>query len=152
MFTPLGCATPEVCMKVKEAMHKGVKWVGPDTPVTEVAKLMCVDNIGAIPIGENDRLIGMVTDRDIVCKGLAQDSFDLRRTTARDVMTQGIHCCREDDDLAKAVRHMEMLEVRRLPVINKSKRMVGMLALDDVSDLAPSDLLSEYVKRVSAHH
>jgi CBS domain-containing protein len=94
----------------------------------------------------------MVTDRDIVCKGLAQDSFDLRRTTARDVMTQGIHCCREDDDLAKAVRHMEMLEVRRLPVINKSKRMVGMLALGDVSDLAPSDLLSEYVKRVSAHH
>jgi CBS-domain-containing membrane protein len=72
--------------------------------------------------------------------------------TARDVITPGIHCCREDDDLAKAVRHMEMLEVRRLPVINKSKRMVGMLALDDVSDLAPSDLLSEYVKRVSAHH
>ena len=139
-------------MKVKEAMHKGVEWVGPDTPVTEVAKLMCADNIGAIPIGENDRLIGMVTDRDIVCKGLAQDSFDLRRTTARDVMTRGIHCCREDDDLAKAVRHMEMLEVRRLPVINKNKRMVGMLALGDLSDLAPSDLLSEYVKRVSAHH
>ena len=139
-------------MKVKEAMHKGVEWVGPDTPVMEVAKLMCADNIGAIPIGENDRLIGMVTDRDIVCKGLAQDSFDLRRTTTRDVMTRGIHCCREDDDLAKAVRHMEMLEVRRLPVINKSKRMVGMLALGDLSDLAPSDLLSEYVKRVSAHH
>jgi CBS domain-containing protein len=142
----------EVRMKVKEAMHKGVEWVGPDTPVTEVAKLMCTRNIGAIPIGENDRLIGMVTDRDIVCKGLAQDSFDVRRTTARDVMTSGIHCCREDDDLAKAVRHMEMLEVRRLPVINKSKRMVGMLALGDVSDLAPNDLLSEYVKHVSAHH
>jgi CBS domain-containing protein len=139
-------------MKVKEAMHKGVEWVGPDTPVTEVAKLMCADNIGAIPIGENDRLIGMVTDRDIVCKGLAQDNFDLCRTTARDVMTRGIHCCREDDDLVKAVRHMEMLEVRRLPVINKNKRMVGMLALGDVSDLVPSELLSEYVKRVSAHH
>ena len=94
----------------------------------------------------------MVTDRDIVCKGLAQDSFDLSSTTARDVMTPGIHCCREDDDLAKAVRHMEMLEVRRLPVINKGKRMVGMLALGDVSGLAPNDLLSEYVKSVSAHH
>jgi CBS domain-containing protein len=67
-------------------------------------------------------------------------------------MTPGIHCCREDDDLAKAVRHMEMLEVRRLPVINRGKRMVGMLALGDVSGLAPDDLLSEYVKRVSAHH
>ena len=139
-------------MKVKEAMHRGVEWVSPEAPVTELAKLMCTRNIGAIPIGENDRLIGMVTDRDIVCKGLAQDSFDVHRATARDVMTPGIHCCREDDDLAKAVRHMEMLEVRRLPVINKGKRMVCMLALGDLSDLAPSDLLSEYVKRVSAHH
>ena len=90
-------------MKVKDAMHKGVDWVSPDTPVTELAKLMCEHDIGAIPIGENDRLIGMVTDRDIVCKGLAQDSFDARRATARDVMTPGIHCCRDDDDLAKAV-------------------------------------------------
>ena len=139
-------------MKVKEAMHKGVDWVGPDTPVTELAKLMREHDIGAIPIGENDQLIGMVTDRDIVCKGLAQDSFDARRATAREVMTPGIHCCREDDDLAKAVRHMEELKVRRLPVINKSKRMVGILSLGDVSASAPGDLLSECVKSVSAHH
>jgi CBS domain-containing protein len=115
-------------MKVRDAMHKGVDWVSPDTPVTELAKLMREHDIGAIPIGENDRLIGMVTDRDIVCKGLAQDSFDASRATARDVMTPGIHCCRDDDDLAKAVRHMEQLQVRRLPVINKSKRMVGILS------------------------
>jgi CBS domain-containing protein len=102
-------------MKVKEAMHKGVDWVGPDTPVTDLAKLMRQHDIGAIPIGENDRLIGMVTDRDIVCKGLAEDSFDVRRARARDVMTPGIHCCQEEDDLAKAVRHMEELKVRRLP-------------------------------------
>jgi CBS domain-containing protein len=74
-------------MKVKEAMHKGVDWVGPDTPVTDLAKLMRQHDIGAIPIGENDRLIGMVTDRDIVCKGLAEDSFDVRRARARDVIT-----------------------------------------------------------------
>jgi CBS domain-containing protein len=94
----------------------------------------------------------MVTDRDIVCKGLAQDSFDATRATARDVMTPGIHCCRDDDDLAKAVRHMEQLQVRRLPVINKSRRMVGILSLGDVSNSAPGDLLSECVKSVSAHH
>ncbi len=90
-------------MKVKDAMHKGVEWVGPDTPVSELAKLMRKHDIGAIPIGENDRLIGMVTDRDIVCNGLVHDSFDAQRATARDVMTPGIHCCREDDDLAKQV-------------------------------------------------
>ena len=139
-------------MKVKEVMHKGVDWVAPDTPVTDIAKLMRQHDIGAIPIGENDRLIGMVTDRDIVCKGLAEDGFDAGRATARDVMTPGIHCCREDDDLAKAVRHMEELKVRRLPVINKSKRMVGILSLGDVSRSAPSDLLSEVVKSVTAHH
>ena len=133
-------------------MHKGVDWVSPDTPVTELAKLMRDHDVGAIPIGENDRLVGMVTDRDIVCKGLAHDTFDAHRATARDVMTAEIHCCREDDDLAKAVRHMEELKVRRLPVINKSKRMIGILSLGDVSHSAPGDLLLECVKRVSAHH
>ena len=139
-------------MIVKDAMHKGVDWVSPDTPVTELAKLMRDHDVGAIPIGENDRLVGMVTDRDIVCKGLAHDTFDAHRATARDVMTAEIHCCREDDDLAKAVRHMEELKVRRLPVINKSKRMIGILSLGDVSQSAPVDLMSECIKSVSAHH
>jgi CBS domain-containing protein len=140
-------------MKVKEVMHKGVDWVSPDTPVTELAKLMREHDIGCIPIGEDDRLIGMVTDRDIICKGLADNNFDARRATARDVMTDGIHCCREDDDLAKAMHHMEKLQVRRLPVINKSKRMVGILSLGDVSHSAGGDnLLSECVRSVSAHH
>jgi len=139
-------------MKVKDVMHKGVDWVSPDTPVTELAKLMRDHDVGAIPIGENDRLVGMVTDRDVVCKGLAQDNFDARVATARDVMTAQIHCCREDEDLAKAIRHMEELKIRRLPVINKSKRMVGILSLGDVSHSAPTDLLSECIKSVSAHH
>src|SRR5712692_9644012 len=139
-------------MKVKDAMHKGVDWVNPHTPITELAKLMREHDIGAIPIGEDDRLIGMVTDRDIIRKGLAEDSFDALCATARDVMTTGIHSCREDDDLAKAVRHMEALKVRRLPVVNKNKRMIGILSLGDVSNSAPADLLSECVKSVSAHH
>ena len=139
-------------MKIKDVMHTGVDWVSPDTPVTELAKLMRDHDVGAIPIGENDRLVGMVTDRDVVCKGLAQDNFDARVATARDVMTAQIHCCREDEDLAKAIRHMEELKIRRLPVINKNKRMVGILSLGDVSHSAPTDLLSECIKSVSAHH
>jgi CBS domain-containing protein len=139
-------------MKVKNAMHRGADWVGLDTPITDLAKLMRQHDIGAIPIGENDQLIGMVTDRDIVCKGLAQNGFDASRMTARDVMTEGIHCCREDDDLAKAVHHMEELKIRRLPVINQAKRMVGILSLGDVGYMAPNDLLSECVRSLSAHH
>jgi len=139
-------------MKVKDTMHKGAAWVSPDTSITEVAKLMREHDVGSIPIGDNDRLIGMVTDRDIVCKGLTREGFDPRRTTARDVMTAGIHCCSEDDDLAEAVRHMESLKIRRLPVINKSKRLVGMLSLGDVSHSGSGELVSECVKSVSAHH
>jgi CBS domain-containing protein len=91
------------------------------------------NGIGAVPIGENDRLVGMVTDRDIVCRGLAKENFDVRRATARDVMTSGIHCCKEDDDLTKAAQHMEKLKVRRLPVIDKDKRMVGVLSRNDTA-------------------
>jgi CBS domain-containing protein len=120
-------------MKVKDAMHVGAFWVGPDTSLTDIAKLMEKNDIGAVPIGENDRLVGMLTDRDIVCRGLAKDNFDLRRATARDVMTSGIHCCQEDDDLTKAAQHMENLKVRRLPVIDKDKRMVGVLSRHDTA-------------------
>lgn len=139
-------------MRVKDVMHKGVDWVSPDTPVTEIAKLMKEHDVGCIPIGEDDRLIGMVTDRDIVCKGLAGKDFDPSRAMARDVMTAGIHCCRDEDDLARAVHHMETLKIRRLPVINKSKRMVGMITLGDVGQFVGSDLLSGCVKSISAHH
>lgn len=139
-------------MKVKDVMHKGVDWVSPETPVAEIARLMQAHDIGCIPIGEDDHLIGMVTDRDIVCKGLARKDFNAARTTARDVMTEGIHCCREDDDLAKAVHHMESLKIRRLPVINKNKRMVGMISLGDVGQFATAELAAGYVKSVSAHH
>jgi CBS domain-containing protein len=139
-------------MKVKDAMHRGVAWVSPETPVAELAKLMRDHDIGSIPIGENDRLVGMVTDRDIVCKGIAADGFETSNAIARDVMTMGIHCCREDDDLAKAVRHMEDLKIRRLPVINKNMRMVGILSMGDLSESASAEMLSECVKSVSAHH
>jgi CBS domain-containing protein len=139
-------------MKVQDVMHKGVDWVSPNTPVSEIAKLMRGHDVGCIPIGDDDKLVGMVTDRDIVCKGLANNGFDATRTMARDVMTEGIHCCREDDDLAKAMDHMEKLKVRRLPVINKSKRMVGMLSLGDAGTFASAEMLSDCVKSVSAHH
>src|SRR5262249_15846967 len=109
-------------------------------------------DVGAVPIGENDRLVGMVTDRDIVCKGLAQDNFNASSTTARDVMTAEIHCCREEDEVGKGVGQREEVRVRRLPVINKSKRMIGILSLGDVSHSASADLLMACMKSVSAHH
>jgi CBS domain-containing protein len=109
------------------------------------------DDIGAIPIGENDRLIGMVTDRDIVCRGLA-DGHDIANLTARDVMSKPILYCRADQDIGDALRIMEQSQVRRLPVIDADKRLVGMLAIGDISDRAGRDLSGEVISAVSAHH
>ena len=127
-------------MRVKEVMTADPACCISETALQEVAQMMVDHDCGEIPVVENKETklpIGVITDRDIVCRGLAGHNFDAGRATARDVMTPGIHCCREDDDLAKAVRHMEGLQVRRLPVINKSKRMVGILSLGDVSHSAP---------------
>jgi CBS domain-containing protein len=138
-------------MKVKEAMHKGVEWASPSTSVVKLARLMREHDIGAIPIGEDDRLIGMVTDRDIVCRGLA-DGKDPTTLTARDVMTKGIVYCRDDEDLDDATRTMELQQVRRLPVIDGHKRMVGILSLGDVSNACPQELSGEVLQAVSDHH
>ena len=139
-------------MKVRDAMHKGVEWASPDTPLREIARIMQRHDIGAVPIGENDKLIGMVTDRDIVCKGIAEDGFDYGRAKARDVMTSGIHTCRAEDELEAAVEHMEKLQVRRLPVIDRTKRMIGILSLGDVGHAAPPKVSAGYLKRVAQHH
>ena len=132
-------------MKVKQAMHAGAQWVEPGTPLLELARLMRDHNIGAIPIGENDRLIGIVTDRDVVCRGLAS-GLDLAKATARDVMSKGIHYCKETQDVADAALTMEQNKVRRLPVINDGKRLVGVLSVGDISRTGEHSLCGEIVQ------
>lgn len=138
-------------MKVKDAMHAGVEWVDPGMPIAQVARRMNELDIGAMPVGKDDRLIGMVTDRDIACRAFAngRDVFSL---TARDVMSEGVIYCSADEDLNDALRIMESKQVRRLPVINNQKRMVGMLSLGDISHAVSHELSGEVVEAVSAHH
>jgi CBS domain-containing protein len=138
-------------MKVKNAMHKNAEWVSPETPITQIAKKMKDLDIGSLPVGENDRLIGMVTDRDIACRGVANGK-DVSKLTARDVMSKGIVYCTDTEDLDDAVRLMETKKIRRLPVINEQKRMVGILSLGDVSHAASREMSGEVIAAVSAHH
>ena len=138
-------------MKVKNAMHRGVTWADPGTSVEQLALWMRAHSIGAIPIGENDRLVGMVTDRDIVCRCLAAGR-DAKTTTARDVMTEGIIFCLDKQELDDAARIMETKKIRRLPVINGKKRMIGILSLGDVYHTAPRHLGSDVMQSVSTHH
>jgi CBS domain-containing protein len=138
-------------MKVRNVMHKGAAWVSPDEPIAKVAAVMRSEDVGAVPVGENDRLIGMVTDRDIALRGFAE-GCDPLQMTARDVMTGPITYCLADEDIEDAVRLMEMKQIRRLPVIDKKKRMIGMLSLGDVAALTPPAICTETLRAVSAHH
>ncbi len=138
-------------MKVKDVMHRGVEWVEPETPITEIARKMLDEDIGAVPVGENDRLVGMVTDRDIVTRGLARvkNYLDL---VAKDVMSKPIVYARADEDVEDALHIMVKNQIRRLPVIDENKRMTGMLTLGDISEKAGRDLAGEVMRSVSAHH
>ncbi len=138
-------------MKVKDAMHKGVQWVAPNLPLSAVAQKMQKYDVGVIPVGENDRLIGMVTDRDIAVRGVV-DGKDPSKLTAKDVMTKGVVWCRDTDDLGDAAHLMETRKIRRLPVINADKRMVGMISLGDVTHAASQKIAAELTRAVSAHH
>lgn len=138
-------------MKVRDAMHEGVTWVGPEAAISDLARKMRDENIGSIPVGENDRLIGMVTDRDIAIKALA-DGKDVSAMTARDVMSGPILYCRAEEDIEDAARLMETYQVRRLPVIDENKRMIGMLSVGDIASCAGRGLTGEVVQNVAEHH
>jgi CBS domain-containing protein len=138
-------------MKVKNAMHKGIKCVEADTAVREIAKRMRKDDIGAIPVSRNGAIIGIVTDRDVTCRAVANGS-DLDRLTARDVMTPHVSSCSPDDDLADAIAAMKKKRIRRLPVVDKAKGVVGMLSLGDISRKATRNISGDILRAVSGHH
>ena len=137
-------------MKVKDAMHRGVHCLDDDTPLPEVARRMRDADVGAIPISAAGELVGIVTDRDIACRGVL-DGADVGEMTARDVMTRNPISCVADDDLGDAVRLMESRRIRRLPVMADGSLM-GMLSLGDVSSRADDATSAEVLRAVATHH
>jgi len=138
-------------MKVKEAMHKGTTCVEPSTPVIDIAKYMRDDDVGAIPVRTDGRLVGIVTDRDIACRAVTH-SGNISKLTAQDIMTKDVTCCSAEDDLVIALKVMEAKKIRRLPVTDAHKTMIGMLSLGDISHRLSNDLTGEVLRAVSAHH
>lgn len=108
-------------------------------------------DIGALPVGRNDRLIGMITDRDLALRVVAQKR-DPQTTRAEDVMTSGLIWCRTEEDVEDAVHLMDQKKVRRLPVINEEKRLVGMLSLGDIAQGMGLQLAGELTRAVADHH
>jgi len=138
-------------MDIAAAMHVEADWASADTPVSELAKMMEKDDIGAIPIGRDDKLIGMVTDRDIALRVVAR-GLDPAKTTAGEIMTKGIVYCRTTETVEDAIHLMDQRKIRRLPVIDDDKRLVGMLSLGDISHAVSRELTGELVHAVAEHH
>jgi CBS domain-containing protein len=119
-------------MRVSEAMTREVRVATPGQSIREVAKVMAEIDAGAMPVGENDRLVGMITDRDIAIRGIGQGKGP--DTPVRDVMsTDTVLYCYEDEELDHVAKNMGDEQVRRLPVINREKRLVGIVSLGDVA-------------------
>ena len=118
-------------MKVQELMSRNVRLARPEQTIREVAKLMQSEDIGAMPVEENDRLAGMVTDRDIAVRAVAAGHGP--ETKVADVMTRGIKYCFEDQELAEVASNMAKQQIRRMPVVNRERRLVGILAIADVA-------------------
>ena len=138
-------------MQISKIMHAPAEWVEAATPVPEIARRMKAADIGALPVGRDDRLIGMVTDRDLALRVLAEGR-DPAQTTAEQVMTAGIIWCLTTQTVEDATQLMEQKQIRRLPVIDEKKRLVGMLSLGDIADAMPRQLLGEVVNAVADHH
>lgn len=120
-------------MEVGEVMTKDVSWVTPDARLPDIARRMRDEDIGSVPVAEDDRLVGMVTDRDIVLRAVA-DGVDLDRVTAREVMSTGpVRYCFADESVEHVLENMGGVQVRRLPVVNRDKRLVGIVSLGDLS-------------------
>lgn len=117
---------------VKDAMTTDVELANPDTNITHIALLMKEQDCGSIPVVEAERLIGFITDRDIVLRCVAADK-DPVMALAKDIMTDKILYCFDTDTLEQAAENMARNQVRRLPVITKEKKLVGIISLGDIS-------------------
>ena len=119
-------------MKVSECMSSDVEVVTPEQSMREAAQFMLRADAGAMPVGQGDRLVGMVTDRDITVRGVAEGLGP--DASIRDVMTEDLVYCYDDDDIENAARKMSDAQVRRLPVLSREgDRLVGIVSLGDIS-------------------
>ena len=118
-------------MKVNAAMTEDVRLVKPETTIREAAQLMAKIDCGALPVSDHDRLVGMITDRDIAVRAVAEGKSP--HTKVKDVMSREILYCFDDQELDDVAWNMGQNQVRRLPVLNHDKRLVGILSLGDVA-------------------
>jgi CBS domain-containing protein len=128
-------------------MTRTVRVADPDQSIRDAAMLMAELDAGVLPVGENDRLVGMITDRDIAIRAVAQGRGP--DAPIREVMTPEVRYCFEDEDVDEVVQNMADIQVRRLPVVNRDKRLVGIISLGDVAQKEDTHTTGEATAGVS---
>ena len=134
-------------MQVREIMTRGVCIIDPDETIQRAAEIMADLDAGAVPVGENDRLVGIITDRDIAVRGVANGKGPDAKV--RKVMTREIKYCFEDQDVDDVLNNMAEIRVRRLPVVNRSKRLVGILSLGDIASEGNGAKIGQVMHEIS---
>jgi CBS domain-containing protein len=135
-------------MKVSEAMSRDVRIASPDQTICEAACVMSEIDAGSLPVGDNDRLIGVITDRDIAIRAVA--AHKAPDTKVREVMSQEVLYCFEDQDIDEVARNMARQQVRRLPVVSRDKRLVGIVSLGDLALRERPQVTGKTVSAISA--
>ncbi len=138
-------------IKVNERMSAHIVSVEPERPVRELAKIMRDEHVGCIPVTSDNQLLGMITDRDIVCRSVAEER-DPDETPARDIMTKPVHTCHTDELLVDAAQVMEDQQVRRLPVVDDDGKLVGLLTADDLAWHTDHLLVGDVIEAVYERH
>lgn len=119
-------------MKVSDCMTRDVRVAAPTQSLREAASLMAELDVGILPVGDNDRLVGMITDRDIAVRGVACGRGP--DATVSEVMTDTVKYCFADQSIEEVSRNMGDIQVRRLPVVDREKRLVGIISLSDIAN------------------
>lgn len=119
-------------MQIKDVMTQQCDWIAPDANLQQAAQMMKDKDIGFLPVGENDKLIGAITDRDIVTRGLVAN-MDSQQAQVRDVMTSNVYYCFEDQSVDEICQNLSDIKVHRLPVVNRDKRLTGVISTGDLA-------------------
>ena len=134
-------------MKISEVMTSDVQTIGPDESAQAAARFMLNNDAGSIPVTDGDRLIGMITDRDIAVRGVAKGYGP--DTPVRELMTDDIICARADDSVEDVASKMSEAQVRRLPVIDEDERLCGIVSLGDLSRQSDNETAGQALEGVS---
>ncbi len=136
-------------MQIRDIMTRQVELVNPDTPLQDAARMMRDANIGFLPVGDNDRLVGTLTDRDIAIRAVAEGK-DVKNAKVADAMSPQLAYAFDDQDSSEAAQIMAEKQIRRLPVLNRDKRLVGVVALGDLATkTGDDDVVGQTVQDVS---